>query len=325
MIAARIYERDTDAIFIRMLRQSRALSALLGGRCGLGGREVVDVRGQQRHAADSGSIDIVLRLSGGAVLLIENKIDAAYSITRAGHGQPQRYRRSVEAYRSAGAQAHSVLLAPESYLAASRLKVAFDAHLTYEEVCLLASGPDRSILEQAIAHAAAPYEPIPNEGAGEFFAALRKLIQSRYSDLVMKHDPNALGIRPDDSRTIYFDVPKTLRAHLGVPRPRMSLQCWDKAAPSASVKIMLGSGARLAGRLAVPPDLSDIGGYLRRAGQSLGIVIDTPVLDTQSPLAEQSDDVIEALNAALRLQAWWNANPEVLVAWVGEAAALDRV
>lgn len=131
----------------------------------------------------------------------------------------------------------------------------------------------------------------------------------------MKHDPNDGGLRPHASRTIYFDVPRTLHFHAGVPRPRMSLQCWDSDAPSASVKIMLGNGSAVADRLIAPQSLADIGGYLRPAGRSLGIVIDTPRLDTQRPFQEQADDVVEALEAALRLQRWWNENGETLRGW----------
>jgi len=131
----------------------------------------------------------------------------------------------------------------------------------------------------------------------------------------MKRDPNADGVRPDHSRTVYFDVPKTLRIHPDVLRPKMSLQCWDSSAPSASVKIMLTGQAHLAERLNAPRNLSDIGGYLRRAAGSLGIVIDTSRLDTQRPFADQADDVVEALEAAVRLQKWWNENADILRSW----------
>ena len=79
---------------------------------------------------------------------------------------------------------------------------------------------------------------------------------------------------------------------------------------------MLTALARLSERLQVPTDLSDIGGYLRPAGRSLGIVVNTPRLDTQRAPAEQADDVVEALEAALRLQRWWDNNALTLQRWV---------
>ena len=131
----------------------------------------------------------------------------------------------------------------------------------------------------------------------------------------MKSDPNADGVRPTYSRTIYFEVSKTLQMHSEAPRPKMSVQCRDSGAPSASAKIMLPRLAETTERIEAPRSLTDLGGYLRRAGGSLGIVIDTPRLDTQKPFADQADDVSEALEAALRLQRWWNGNEATLRSW----------
>lgn len=316
MSLERIYERDTDALFLRSLRANPSLvGAIARLATGNSYAEIAEVKGQVRHSVSTGSIDIVVRFPGGPILLIENKIDAAYSITRDGHGQPQRYQRAVAAYRDAGTDAFSILLAPKTYLQCSRLADLFDAQICYEELRPFLSGNDLALLDAAILQAEAPYEPVANAHSGEFFAAVRELIERRFLSLIMKHNPNDGGVRPDDSRTIYFDVPRTLHLHRGVPRPRMSLQCWDSAARSASVKIMLADRARLSGALKLPTSLTDIGGYLRPAGRSLGIAIDTPRLETQTPFKEQADDIVEALEAALRLQRWWNENGDLLREW----------
>lgn len=318
MSSERVYERDTDVLFIRLLRerpQFLDLFAALASADPMEGN--VTVSGQRRHVGCPGSIDIVVRFSSGPMLLIENKIDAAYSVTNCGLGQPQRYRTSVEAYRAAGVNAISVLLAPLTYLKTTRAAAIFDVQIAYESLRDAIPAADHHLLEAAILQAATPYEPIPNSEAGDFFAGIRQLINSRYPTLTMKKDPNADGIRPDDSRTIYFDVGRTLRLHHGVPKPRMSLQCWDSSAPSASVKLMLPGLAAKAKTLCVPQSLVDIGGYLRPAGRSLGIVIDTPRLDTQTPIIEQHEDVGDALNAALRLQSWWADSETTLRGWVG--------
>jgi hypothetical protein len=60
------------------------------------------------------SYALVLTYSDGPLILIENKIDAAYSVTREGHGQPQRYQKTVAEYRAQGVEAYSVLLAPDA-------------------------------------------------------------------------------------------------------------------------------------------------------------------------------------------------------------------
>lgn len=312
----RIYERDTDALFLRLLRSKRdfhkLLSNLVVKKAVIG---TPQIKGQRRHLVGTGSIDIVIDYPGGPLLLLENKIDAGYSVTRTGQGQPERYQQTVAAFRAQGREAYSVLLAPERYIASSRHAAMFDQKLSYESLCQFVAGKDLALLQAGIQQAETPYEPIPNEGAKNFFTSFRRLVLQHYPDLVMKHDPNPGGIRPADSRTIYFDVPRTLKSHANVPRPRMSLQCWDSNAPAASVKIMIASLAGLASRLSIPQDLDDAGGYLRPAGRSLGIVIDTPRLDTQKSLEDQIEDVIDGLESALRLQRWWNTNPDVLRSW----------
>lgn len=315
----RVYERDTDRLFIELFRQrADIVDALTREVLGNSLKRACLVRGQVRHYAGSGSIDIEIDFTNGPILLIENKIDAAYSITRDGHGQPQRYQSSAALQRQNGRKVHSVILAPSRYLASSRLAGMFDTQVAYETFLSFLAGDDLRLMQAAIAQAEAPYEPVANALAGGFFAAVRSLMVARFPDLVMKHDPNADGIRPDASRTIYFDVSRTLATHAGVPRPRMSLQCWDSSARSASVKVMLTGLAGMAAHLAPPRSLIDIGAYLRPAGRSLGIVIDTPRLDTQRPFADQADDIVEALEAALRLQAWWHFNGGVVRDWIAE-------
>lgn len=66
-----------------------------------------------------------------------------------------------------------------------------------------------------------------------------------------------------------------------------------------------GWGAR-AGSIPVPASLAEIGGYIRPAGRSLGLVIDTPQLDTQVAAVE------EGLEAARRLARWWNHHADTL-------------
>ena len=75
---------------------------------------------------------------------------------------------------------------------------------------------------------------------------------------------------------------------------------------------MLGDLAAQAKRVKVPAGLGAIGGYARPAGRSLGLVIDTPQLDTQMPIEAQVAEVEEGLEAARRLAEWWNRHGENL-------------
>ena len=310
----RIYERDIDALFAAALDRSADFRDLFLERAGTTGT-LADVHPQRPHhgVGHRGTIDLELRMIDGSLLLVENKIDAGYSVTRSGDPQPDRYEASVAALRARGIDAASILLAPEIYLNGSRHAHRFDRRVSYESLRPALTGDDLVLLEAAILQAATPYDPVPNASSAAFFAEYEAFARRHFPALAVKLNPNGNGVRPTGSRTIYFDVPKTLRAWEGLPSPRMSLQCRDSAAPSASVKIMLGGwGMRT---IPAPPGLSAAGGYIRPAGRSLGLVIDTPQLDTQMPFEAQLAEVEEGLDAAARLAEWWNRQGDALQAW----------
>lgn len=311
----RIYERQTDALFAKALVDNPFFAAyMLSAIDGITENCIVALSTQTRHrgAGHCGSIDLEVKRADGSVLLIENKIDAAYSVTNTGDAQPERYRASVETLRNRGQKAASVLLAPEIYLGGTRHAESFDHLVSYEALRCGLNGRDLALLDAAIAQAAAPYDPVPNVSSGAFHADLKAFASLHFPELVIKKNPNGNDVRPGGSNTIYFDVPNTLKKWGHLPRPRMSLQCRDLSAPSASVKIMLGGLARQADDITVPDSLLEIGGYIRPAGQSLGLVLDTPQLDTQKPFDTQVGEAEEGLEAARKLTAWWNCQAETL-------------
>lgn len=313
----RIYERQTDALFATAFRHDPAFTRhFLTVLDGAPDNGVVRVEQQTQHKAPGhrGSIDMELTRADGSVLLVENKIDAGYSVTRSGDPQPERYRASIASLRSRGLRAASVLLAPEIYLRGTRHAGAFDHQMSYETLRPALAGADLDLMVAAIRQAATPYDPVPNPSSAAFFADYAAFTRANFPDLVIKHNPNGNGVRPTESRTIYFDVPRSLRTWAVLPRPRMSLQCRDSGAPSASVKIMLGGWGARAGSIRVPDSLAAIGGYIRPAGQSLGLVIDTPQLETQMPFDAQVTAVEEGLDAACRLACWWNRHADLLKA-----------
>jgi hypothetical protein len=309
----RIYERQTDALFANaLIENSIFATGFLAAIGDFAENSVVDLSTQTRHygAGHSGSIDIEVTCADGLILIIENKIDAGYSVTSAGDPQPERYRASVEALRSRGHKAASVLLAPNIYLNGTRHAEAFDHLVSYESLRVALIGPELQLLDAAIAQAATPYDPIPNASSGSFHADLKAFATVHFPELVIKNNPNGNGVRPSGSNTIYFDVPRTLRSWSHLPRPRMSLQCRDSGAPSASVKIMLGGLAREANRIKLPETFLEIEGYVRPAGRSLGLVLNTPQLDPRIPFDLQVADVEEGLEATRNLAAWWNTQAQ---------------
>ena len=214
--------------------------------------------------------------------------------------------------RASGQRAASVLLAPAIYLRGTRHSAAFDCHVSYETLRPALTGNDLALLDAAIAQAATPYDPEPNLSSAAFFADFEAYSRNHFSELVIKRNPNGMGVRHIGSRTIYFDVPRTLRDWERLSRPRMSIQCSDGAAPSASVKIMLGGLGLNARGVKAPESLHAVRGYIRAAGRSLGLVIYTPELDTQIRIDAQVLVVEKNLEAARRLVTWWNHNAGTL-------------
>lgn len=304
----RIYERQTDALFAHALANDPEFAAVfLSAVDGAPENQIVALSTQTPHrsAEHRGSIDLEITRFDGSILFVENKIDAGYSVTRAGDSQPERYRASVATLLAKGQRAASVLLAPEIYQRSTRHLAAFDYRLSYETLRPALTGNDLALLDAAIAQASTPYDPEPNLSSAAFFADFEAYSRKHFPELVIKRNPNGEGVRPTGSRTIYFDVSRTLRDWERFPRPRMSIQCRDGAAPSASVKIMLGGLGVNASGATAPESLRAIGGYIRAAGRSLGLVVDTPELNTQMPFDAQVAAGEVNLEAARRLVTWW--------------------
>lgn len=311
-------DHDAAALFLR--------SASPHGPDPLFGR--VTVARQVRHMGASGTADLVARFWAGsacaAMLLVENKIDAGFT-----PDQPARYAVSRDAHRAASSApiVATLLVAPEVYLAGSRLAAGFDGALAYERLLPIVAGPDRELVETAVERAESPYEPVPVAAVMDFFAGYAELVRQAAPDLVLKRNPNSGDARPEASRTIYFDAKRSGFGSypflLKDGRPaslRLSHQCWDSGAPNPSVKAMLDGWA-----LHLPvvsPILSAAlrgsGVYLRAAGRSLALVLDTSRLDNLRPVAGQETIILDALSKLQRLRDAWNG----LEAPLREAATL---
>lgn len=316
-----VTESALDGVIERLLLADREVAALLLDAAALkAGFDRVTIARQVRHVGASGTADLVVRYWLGSVrtamLLVENKIDAGFT-----PDQPARYAISRDAQRSSVPAIATLLLAPDVYLAGSRLASGFDAAVPYERLLPLASGPDRELIATAIERAESPYEPVPVPEVMDFFTGYAELARSAAPDLVLKRNPNSAGARPEASRTIYFDARRSGFAGynflLKEGRPaslRVSHQCWDSGAPNPSVKAMLDGWAQ---HLAIvspvlAPSLRGSGIYLRAAGRSLALVLDTRRLDNMRPVAGQETVILDALSKLQRLRDAWNGLEEPL-------------
>ena len=316
-----VTESALDGVIERLLLTDREVAAMLLDAAALeAGFDRVTTARQVRHVGASGTADLVVRYWLGsactAMLLVENKIDAGFT-----PDQPARYAISRDAQRTAVPVVATVLLAPAIYLAGSKLASGFDAAVSYERLLPFATGTDGELIAVAIERAESPYEPVPVAAVMDFFTGYAELARNTAPDLVLKRNPNSAGARPEASRTIYFDAQRSGFAGYGFllkeGQPaslRVSHQCWDSGAPNPSVKAMLDGWARYL-PIASPvlaPALRGSGIYLRPAGRSLALVLDTGRLDNMRAVAGQEAVILDALSKLQRLREAWNGLEEPL-------------
>lgn len=306
---SRIYEYQIDAEIVAALKNPISAANILA-RLGCDGATVSNVLSQAPHTGSSGTIDVVAVLSDGTHLLIENKIDAAYSLNRDQLTQPERYRKSTGQLNANGTPAVAVLIAPERYLASTRLLADFDRSLSYEALAELLAKDARALVIEAARQAALPYEPVPSEANIRTFEAIYRLQEARFPELVLKGN----RVRPRESVTIYVDVLKTLRAYPGVPKPSMSVQLRQTGA-----KIMLPRLALAAEHLEPSQSMAAMGASFSRAGRSLGIRLPTDQIDVDQPFEKQADAAHRALEALDTLRHWWNSHPAEVQAIADQA------
>lgn len=302
-VEGRISEALIDRVIVSTMRDP-FFSAKVLDQLDLGNHKVKRVIAQRKHFASTGSIDVVTVLTDDTHLLIENKVDAGYSMTRDALSQPDRYKMSVEALTDNGTPAYSVLVAPSQYLASTRSLEAFDKSLSYENLAECLIGESRALLIKAIEQASLPYEPVPSKANMRVFEGVYAIAGKLFPDLHLKNNPNASNARPKESVTVYVDIGRTLQTHDHVPKPRMSLQLRETGA-----KIMLPKLAQQADRIQRPPELEAIGATFVRAGQSLGIKLPTEQVFIDRKFDDQTDAVIGGLAALDTLRQWWNGNP----------------
>jgi hypothetical protein len=321
-----VTESSIDRVLARLLNSSNsAVRAFLSAAAPSGGGmqfDRVTISAQVPHVGTHGTADLALHLWSEnqllALILIENKIDAGFT-----QDQPARYAicRDAHLMRQPASIVATLLVSPSVYVAGSRLANAFDGTLSYERLLPFLEGADRALLELAIERAASPYEPVPVAAVMGFFDGYAAIVADGFSDLRIKANPNSANARPEASRTIYFDARASgFRQYAFLKKGdkpasiRVSHQCWDASAPSASVKLMLDgwAGHVVAASKFLLPALKGSGLYLRPAGRSLALVAHTKRLDNMRPAGDQRAAIEEALSQLRHIKNVWNGLEDVL-------------
>ncbi len=319
----KIFERNIDDLLERLLLANAHFAANFIAAVAAEVRlrmiyDSLSIERQAPHSGVPGSIDLLICLHDAADnaetgrLLVENKLDSGFT-----PNQPERYAASGMAMSRAGRPAIPVICAPAQYLARSKHTNPFKARISYETLASWVTNEEKEQLDAAIARFEMPYEPDPVPAVAEFFDGYVHLAREHAPELIIKSNPNSGGARPEGSRTIYFATSRSLPQYDFLPALRFSHQCWDSSASAPSVKVMFANWSRFETLLqrASAADLSNTPLYLRAAGNSLGLVHDTPRMDNKRAVGTQLEAVVRGIRAAAAIRAWMYANEKVLRRW----------
>jgi hypothetical protein len=145
----------------------------------------------------TGETDLLARFDSGeesGVLLIENKIDAAFQPM-----QPERYRARAAEIATNGGAAYCVLIAPMKYAEGNVAALHFDAVVLYEDVARAIASQDTerarhraALLLRAVQQAKSSYMIIPAPEATSMWQRIYEMARAEFPRLGMK-PPNDKG------------------------------------------------------------------------------------------------------------------------------------
>jgi hypothetical protein len=186
----RLYERDIDVLLQEELRFNEAVCEIFSNALGFGAP--LQVGPCSLSVVDkTGETDLVVEFvvdGQSGVILIENKIDAAFQPT-----QPERYRARANEMLKGGQLAYCVLIAPAKYADGNKAAVHFDACISYEDVAkaIDSEGSQRSkhraaLLLRAIQQAKSSSIVIPAPAVTAMWLRIYEIARTEYPLLGMK-------------------------------------------------------------------------------------------------------------------------------------------
>jgi hypothetical protein len=252
VILPRLYERDIDVLVQEELIFNPAVCDLFSHALGLDSQ--LNVTQCALSVVDqTGETDLLARFTDGdrqGVLLIENKIDAAFQPT-----QPERCRSRASEMATNGETAYCVLIAPRRYSVGNAVAIAhFDACVSYEDVAVAVglSQTDRarhraSLSLHAVEHARSSYIIIP---APQVTVMWRRVFE------VAERNFPLLKMKPPTEKTADFwwllfkaDLPPNITIDWKVRTGTIDLSFWSGARrkPTSSSPIPAGASFMTSG------------------------------------------------------------------------------
>ena len=190
VVLPRLYERDIDVLLQEELIFNEAVRSIFSGA--LGFKSPLRVSQCSLSVVDgTGETDLLARFTvddKSGVLLIENKIDAAFQPT-----QPQRYKARAAGMATNGQAAYCILIAPTRYAEGNAAAVHFDACVSYEDVARAIGSQDTArakhraaLLLRAIQQAKSSYMVIPAPEVTSMWQRIYEIARTEFPLLGMK-------------------------------------------------------------------------------------------------------------------------------------------
>jgi hypothetical protein len=246
LVLPHLYERDIDVLLQEELVFNEAVCAIFSDA--LGFKSSLRVSQCSLSVVDgTGETDLMARFTVGdqrGVLLIENKIDAAFQPT-----QPERYKARASSMATGGEVAYCILIAPIKYAEGNAAAKLFDASVTYEDVARAIESQQSerakhraALLLRAVQQAKSAYIVIPAPAVTNMWQRIYEIAHTEFQPLKMRA-PSEKG---SESWWLVFkgDLPPRVTIDWKVKNGFMDLSFWNGAQEKPTPFSELPLGAR---------------------------------------------------------------------------------
>jgi hypothetical protein len=190
VVLPRLYERDIDVLLQEELIFNEAVCDIFSSALGL--NAPLRVSECSLSVVDgTGETDLLARFlvdGKSGVLLIENKIDAAFQPM-----QPERYKARANEMANSGQAAYCILIAPTRYTDGNAAAAHFDACVSYEDVARAIGSQDTerakhraALLLRAVQQAKSSYMVIPAPEVTTMWQRIYEIARTEFPLLGMK-------------------------------------------------------------------------------------------------------------------------------------------
>lgn len=255
VVLPRLYERDIDVLLQEELIFNEAVCGIFSSA--LGFNAPLQVSQCSLSVVDgTGETDLLARYTvddKSGVLLIENKIDAAFQPT-----QPERYKARAAGMATDGQAAYCILIAPTRYAEGNAAAVHFDACVSYEDVAraIGSQATERAkhraaLLLRAVEQAKSSYIVIPAPEVTSLWQRIYEIARTEFPLLGMK----APGDKGSNSWWVIFkgNLPSLITIDWKVKNGFVDLSFWNGARhkPTSGSEVPVGASFVTSGTTAM--------------------------------------------------------------------------